>query len=414
MVMVTRKPNSEHTMKKKKPHRGFAEINEIKNDSNEIYLNLLGYSIKESSLKNLNSNDWNEFCLSYNLNKNSKGIYLPRNSTAVIPKNNSLSLFHEYFGHGLFCERSLVGKELVNLEKKLTEEEKNNFNGDEFSKEDLENFRRENETFNYLQNFKNQNLGIYEGFAVFSEYFLSNNFGLENLFEQKYEKLNGEFRKYFDEVISFNEKFGNLATFYGFGLERVTTPERVRKLLEEVYGDKINDIEFAVLYGSKKGFSDIDVFNVGNLENIENEWLDLRNYSKEEFEKKLNLLDVEITDPLFSGEIIFGNKNYFENCKNKILDSEISREAIKHNFCKSDEQLNLALQLEKNNPLRNNGLLYSIIYMKNALALREGKKLLTKESLVSDSHSEKFIELRTDNKLSDNPVITELKGGKLI
>jgi len=61
--------------------------------------------------------------------------------------------------------------------------------------------------------------------------------------------------------------------------------------------------------------------------------------------------------------------------------------------------LNLALQLEKNNPFRNNGLLYSITYMRNAIALKHGKKLLTKEKLISNSCSEKFI---------------ELEGGKLI
>jgi len=323
-------------------------------------------------------------------------------------------LFHEYFGHGLYCEQSLQGRKLVDLEKKLFDEEKNFFNGKKFNLENVKKFRNENKTFDYLNNLKNQNLGTYESFAIFSEYFLSKEFGLENLFEEKYEKLNGGFRKYFDEVISFNKKFGKLATFYGFGLERVTTPGRVKELLEGVYGKKLEDVKFAVLYGSKKRFSDIDVFSVGKSDNIENEWLDLRNYSKEEFEKKLNLLDTEITDPLFSGEIILGNKNYFEDCKRKVLNQEINEESIQHNFYRSDEQLKLALMFEKNNPNRNNGLLYSIIYMKNAMALKEGKKLLTKENLISQLPSEKFIELRTDNKLSDNFVNTKLKGGKLI
>jgi hypothetical protein len=216
---------------------------------------------------------------------------------------------------------------------------------------------------------------------------------LESLFENKYKNLNGDFLKYINEIIYFNNEFGDLATFYSFGMERKTEPERINKLLEDIYRDKIKNIKFAVLYGSKKGFSDIDLFIVGNIEDMNNDWLDVRNYSKEEFEKKLNLLDIEITDPLFSGEIVLGDKLYFEKSKQKVLSQPITEDAIKYNFCRSDEQLNLALKFDKSDINRNNGLLYSATYIRNALALKKGKKLLTKERLISDSQGEKFIEL---------------------
>jgi hypothetical protein len=106
-------------MKKKQPPSN----QELFSDINENYKKLLDYSVEETELKKLNPKQWNIFCDKHYLNKNSSGIYLPRNQTAIIPLGNKLSLFHEYFGHGLFCEQSLIGIELVNLEKRLLGEE---------------------------------------------------------------------------------------------------------------------------------------------------------------------------------------------------------------------------------------------------------------------------------------------------
>jgi len=59
-----------------------------------------------------------------------------------IKGENPLTLFHEYFGHGLFCERTQIGQRLVNLEKELLKEEQQEFDGKEFTLEDLKKFRK--------------------------------------------------------------------------------------------------------------------------------------------------------------------------------------------------------------------------------------------------------------------------------
>jgi len=161
--------------------------------SNSFYQDLLGYKPEQTQLEIISKNKLDELVSQKGFNPNSSGIYLPRNQTAIIQEGNLLSLFHEYFGHGLYCEQSLTGRELVDLERRLLKEEKEFFNEKKFIKEDLDNFRKENGTFKYLINFKENNLEIYEGFAIFTEYFLSKNFGLKNLFEEKYEKLNENF-----------------------------------------------------------------------------------------------------------------------------------------------------------------------------------------------------------------------------
>jgi len=79
---------------------------------------------------------------------------LPRNQTAVVQEQNSLSLFHEYFGHGLYSEQSLSGRKLVDLEKRLLEEEKQEFSSGKFTLEDVQKFRNANLTFQELDKFR--------------------------------------------------------------------------------------------------------------------------------------------------------------------------------------------------------------------------------------------------------------------
>ena len=122
--------------------------------SNQFYQNLLGYKPEQTSLQQIPENQWTAFTQQFNLNSDSTGIYLPRNQTAVVQEDNTLSLFHEYFGHGLYCEQSLTGIKLVDLEKKLLEEEKGEFEKRQFSLEELKDFRRQNQTFQELNNFK--------------------------------------------------------------------------------------------------------------------------------------------------------------------------------------------------------------------------------------------------------------------
>ncbi len=52
--------------------------------SNEFYLDLLGYKPEQTSLRIIPGNQWTEFATQRGLNPNSSGIYSPRNQTAVI------------------------------------------------------------------------------------------------------------------------------------------------------------------------------------------------------------------------------------------------------------------------------------------------------------------------------------------
>ncbi len=359
------------------------KIRNLLDISNSLYQDLLGYKLEQTSLQQVSESQWKEFALNKGLNPNSSGIYLPRNQTAVIQEENPLSLFHEYFGHGLYCEQSLSGKKLVDLERKLLEEEKQEFNGKQFTLEDVKRFRKNNLTFQELEEFRKQNLAKYEIFAIWTEYLLFEKFNLRDMFEEKYDSLLKPEKETIDSIINFSKQYGNLATFYAQGLARRTTPERVRKLLEDIYGDKLNRVKFASLYGSRKEFSDIDVFIVGeDLEEIQTDWIDVRVEGNIKFENRVRFLDGSLVCPLFDAECILGDREYFETMKNQFKNSPITEEAIKHNSKMSKEQRRRAIEYPESSEERIQGLAYSKSYLRNALALKQGKRKLTKESIL--------------------------------
>lgn len=364
--------------------------------SNSFYQNLLGYKPEQTSLKEIPEAQWDKFATEKGLNSNSSGIYLPRNQTAIIQGENPLSLFHEYFGHGLYCEQSLQGKKLVNLEQKLLKEEKQEFSKDKFTLDDLKEFRSRNETARELENFRQENLSQYELFAIWTEYLLSREFNIGELFEQKYNFLEREEKETVDSVINFSEQYGNLATMYAQGMARRTTPERVKRLLEEIFNEeKINNSKLILLTGSKKSFSDIDLFVSSNyLQSIKNNWLDLVVFDERDFEKRIRLFEVQVTYPIMSGEFIAGDENYLQKKRKQLQEQPITEKAIKYNFKKFEEQKIFASIQDITEKQKKVHISYSQTYLANALALKEGKRIFTKEKLHDFSHSEKFIELK--------------------
>ena len=363
--------------------------------SNSFYQDLLGYIPGQTSLQQIPENKWNEFAQARRLNSNSSGIYLPRNQTAVIQEEDTLSLFHEYFGHGLYCEQSLQGRKLVKLERKLLEKEKDNFQGRQFTLENLQKFRQQNQTFQELDKFRKQNLAQYELFAIWTEYLLSGEFNLKDEFEMKYDSFLREEKEAVDSVVNFSQKYGNLATFYAQGMARRMTAERVRGLFTDLCRQKLGSIKFGVLFGSKEEFSDMDLYLVSDeIEPFHADWIDVRVHTPRRFEEGTRNFDVRVTDPLFSGKFVFGNRNYLEQQKQILREQQITEEAIKYNLQKSEDYRSLSKDFFELCDQVENPLSYAATYLANALALRQGLRLFAKEELFSYSLEEKQIQMK--------------------
>ena len=364
--------------------------------SNQFCQDLLGYKPEQTSLQIIPFSEWLGFTSERNLDSDSLGIYSPRNRTAMIKGENPLSLLHEYFGHGLYCEQSLAGRELVDLERKLLGEEREEFEGRNFTLSEIKRFRLRNKTFRELHEFKEQNLGRYELFAIWAEYFFSKELGLEKEFERKYDSFPSEDNEMINSVINFSERYGNLATFYAQGIARRTTPERARKLLEEIYGRKnVDNSKLILLTGSKKPFSDIDLFASSNyLKATNNGWLDLVVFDEGDFERRINLFEAQVTHPIFAGDFVTGDKDYLEEKRRQLKVQPITEEAIEYNLSRSKYAQQVSDSYPKNSEEREVASSYSKTHFANALALKEGLRLFTKEELLSSSHSENFIELK--------------------
>ncbi|MFH1310920.1 MAG: hypothetical protein ABIH65_00760 [Nanoarchaeota archaeon] len=367
--------------------------------SNSFYQDLLGYKPEQTSLQEINESEWKEFVKQRGLNSNSSGIYLPRNQTAIIREENPLSLFHEYFGHGLFCEQTLIGRKLVDLEKKLLKEEKQEFNEREFVLDDINKFRQQNQTFQELEEFRKQNLARYELFAIWTEYLLSKEFGLRDDFERRYDILNKESKEVIDSITNFSKWYGNLATFYEFGLRKIQDKKRLIKLSQDLFNGSLNRTRLILHFGSKKPFSDIDLFMASNdIPPSYDSWLDVRAYKFDEIESGVNALNPMITYPIMIGDLVFGKEEYLRELKRKILAQPITEEAIAFSLKEHEAEKRRSKDESLGDYLQSKNLRSNKIFLTNALALKNGYKLLTVKELIKYSRtllsSGKFIELK--------------------
>jgi hypothetical protein len=152
---------------------------------------------------------------------------------------------------------------------------------------------------------------------------------------------------------------------------------KIKNLIEKIYGqEKIKNSRLGILYGSRKPYSDIDLFIVSDdIENFDNEWLDIFSKTPGEFEEHLRLFAVSLRDPLLKGELIFGDRVYFKEAKERWLTQQIREEAIKYNIQRHLELKETAEISSLGDEKRAIAKNYSESYLKNALALRQGRRM---------------------------------------
>lgn len=355
--------------------------------SNKFYNDRLGYKPENTKLIQIPRKNWTKYTIQNDLNPNSSGVYLPRNQTAIVQENEPLSLFHEYFGHGMYCEYSQTGRLLVSLEKKLLYEETEAFTNRKFSRDELIKFRLQNNTFQKINRLQKENLTQYELFAIWTEYLLSVEYDMREDFAKKYDSVDMHVKQAIDNIINYSLQYGNLATFYENGLLRKTTAERVKHLLTEIYGENtVNQSKLIILTGSRKPFSDIDIFVSSNhFQSVKNDWLDMIAFNEKDFERRVRLFEIQVTHPIVAGEFVAGDFDYFNEKRRQLQLQPITEEAIEHNFYRARKNEKYAEECEAYSTDWKASLSYAKTYLANALMLKGGKRLLTKEELEAVS-----------------------------
>lgn len=356
-------------------------------ESEEVLLS--EFRIKPEKSNYTIHSDWSNFVQNTGSHPDSHGVYLPRDLSAHLRESSeflSVNLLHEYFGHGLFCEHAISGQRIVSLEQALADTEKEMLNMSKLLTQQkfqvdetnpfFERYKKQREE---LQQFFSQNIHNYEGFAMWLEYFLSKATNNESLFEQKMDEMvHPDYKKLFEQFYNFSSQNGNFALIAQLGFPKYYEDTTIVETLRKLYKEDFESIELAILYGSQKPYSDIDLFVVSNkIQSSYNHWLDIYAVTPDEFEVDLSNFSIAVTDPLFSGKAIIGNSDYQEQLKQRILNQPITQEAIQYNLTQSDEQARIALMYPEDSKERNISESYQQSFKRNAKELQKGNKILT-------------------------------------
>ncbi|TKJ17676.1 hypothetical protein CEE44_04050 [Candidatus Woesearchaeota archaeon B3_Woes] len=321
--------------------------------------------LQQSQLKPYSPENWQHFCQVNGFDVNSVGLYVPASYSAYVRTDSPVlisNVFHEFFGHGLFCEHSQIGKQLVDIIQS---------NGDEGS-------------FLFDEvNSQEQSLGLcktnidnYEGFAVWLEALLCEETDNVRIWQLKKDGLPEDYVSLFEFFHDAELRLTRFGFMSQLGFPKFYDDNKVIDVVKKLYDSAFDNVDFVVLYGSQKPESDIDLFVVSSnpSTNFFNGYLNIYELNREEFAQLSDNLDIGVTDPLFAGRLIYGDKNSFEQLKQKISTQRITQKAIDHNITEAEKQ-NLFFETDKRR------ILYIGGFFQNAEQLGLGNKPLTLATL---------------------------------
>ena len=347
-------------------------LDSLLNDASSFVTSEFGFDIEQSKLKPYSSNNWQEFCQTNSFDLNSSGIYVPASCSAYVRTDSPFltsNIFHELYGHGLFVEHSEIGKELTDIIQNNGDEK--SFMFDEINPQDQ------------MFGIAKHNIHNYEGFAVWLESLLCKETGNSKVWNAKKDVLREDYAQlleFFEDVESKLSRFGLISQM---GFPKHYDDDKVLDVVRKLYGSHFNNVDFVVLYGSQKPESDIDLCVVSSNHSNQyfNGWLDIAELNREDFQNRINNLDIALTDAMFSGKLIFGDENTFNQYKQNILEKPISQEMTKYNKRKSNLQKEYLSDYQDDDRMKKLCLSYIDSFSQNAEQLSLGNKPLTLANL---------------------------------
>lgn len=202
-------------------------------ECSEILESEFGIKPESSTYRFYSNEEWLDFLARTNSDEESLGVYLPRSLSAHLKEDSEflpVNLIHEYFGHGLFCEYSSIGRKIVALEQQLAETEKKvlgleqlpergHFTVDETNPR-FQEYKTQREQ---LAEFLSQNIRYYEGFAMWMEGYLAHSTGNGALVDRKMnEVVHPVYKELFEQFKSFEEQYGGVALMSKLGIPCVS------------------------------------------------------------------------------------------------------------------------------------------------------------------------------------------------
>ena len=321
--------------------------------------------IHRSQLKPYSDEDWKRFCEMNGFDRDASGLYVPESHSAYVNVESPFlasNIMHELYGHGLFCEHSIIGHNLV--EKSKSKESDAYLNAEKERSEGIFSTR----------------LADYEGFAVWMERTLDEAIGMRPLWNKKKDSMPEYYAQLDDMMRQVEQKVTWLGIFGSLSMPKYYGRNDALELLSSVH--EPSRIHFALLYGSQKPHSDIDFMTISEKgdRNIYNDWIDIGDFSLEEFEYRIRMFDVPVSEALFSGEVILGNDSLAERYRKKLQEQPISDEAVRYNERKAKEQAEISEKLT-NERMKKQAESFAETYQMNAELLSKGKRPLTRKNI---------------------------------
>src|SRR3989338_1196682 len=322
---------------------------------------------ERSQIKVYSEQDWKEFCRKNHFDGEGGAVYVPKIHTAYLHAGSPYfipNFFHEYFGHGIFYEHSILGREL----EAVLDSEK--------AYEYLHRIREKNSL-----GFAASNLDNFEGFALWLEAKLCREVQEERTWEQKHKGLMQKDRALFELFQEGEEILTRFGLIAQMGFPKYYSPQTLDGLLKRWYASDGEDIDLALLYGSQKPYSDIDLLIVSSRpsRNFFNGWLDIYQIEKSEFLDFVEKFDISITEALSTGTVIRGDE-FCTLARKKLNTQKITKRAIRHNRRRKEE-----LQAYRDAPLSEReekvNLSYEISYQRTTELLAQGKRVLGRADL---------------------------------
>jgi predicted nucleotidyltransferase len=304
-----------------------ASLDSLLLDASSFVQSEFNLRLQYSQLKPYSPEKWQEFCKINGFDINAEGLYVPASYSAYVRSDSPVlvsNIFHEFFGHGLFVEHSQIGKKLTEIIKDCGDEKSFMFDEIDPQEQPL--------------SLAKHNIQNYEGFAVWLEALLCKETDNSKVWQLKRDRLPDDFVSLFEFFQGAEQRFSRFGFMSQLGFPKFYDDDKVLDVVRRLYNSAFDNVDFVVLYGSQKPESDLDLFVVSSnpSTNYFNGWLDIYELNREEFSRLSDNLDISVTDPLFTGRLICGDENSFEQLKQQIQNQQITQEAIRHNLAEAE------------------------------------------------------------------------------
>jgi hypothetical protein len=257
---------------------------------------------QETRLAYIPRENWPKKCQKWGFDPaKTRGIYVWNENIAYVDLGGDfpdLTTVHEFIGHGTFREHHPEGKRLAELP--------------------FEEARQEAE----------RQSPLIEGFAIWTEHYLAREKNLEG-FARKYGSETHDIIKSF---VQTEQAIGAFGLCCALGFPKYYDQEMVYDMIGTAFGqEKRDSARLGILYGTQEPEEPIELFTVSDIGNRLTGWMTLFSYAESRFEEKLRLFSAPLREPLLTGELIFGDEDYFKMARRQWELQPITPEAIEHN-----------------------------------------------------------------------------------